>query len=83
MGQVGCAKEDPTDHDHEQQVDVAQEGRPRFEEAPESKALAYSVVVNVVSFFVVISMGLPVLPFLSVRLTDLARKGEEAVPEKA
>lgn len=46
----------------------------------ESPALAYSVVLNVVGFGIAIAMGLPVLPFLSVKLTELAAKGEDALP---
>lgn len=38
----------------------------------ESTAFAYSVVVNMVSFGIVVLMGVPALPFLSVRLGELA-----------
>lgn len=46
----------------------------------ESPALACSIVLNVVGFGVAIVMGVPVLPFLSVRLRELASKGEDALP---
>ena len=46
----------------------------------ESPAFAYAVVINVVGFGVAVVMGLPVLPFLSVKLRELATKGEDALP---
>lgn len=45
----------------------------------ESSALAYAVVLNIAAFVTAVGMGLPVIPFLSVKLTDLASKGEQAV----
>ena len=49
--------------------------------ADESLSFAYSVVLNVCGFLVVLAMGLPVLPFLSVRLADLANRGEKALSD--
>lgn len=45
----------------------------------ESPALACSIVLNVVSFAIVVAMGVPMMPFLSVRLRELASKGEDAL----
>ena len=49
--------------------------------ADESLSFAYSVVLNVCGFLVVLAMGLPVLPILSVRLADLASRGEQALSD--
>ena len=44
----------------------------------ESRGFAYSVVLNVVGFAVVTAMGVPALPFLSVRLGELAPPASDA-----
>lgn len=49
----------------------------------ESTAFAYSVVVNMVGFGIVVVMGLPALPFLSMRLGELAAPSPEGGSARA